>query len=157
MNNFFCASFLTSLATITQKLKIEKSEILFFFRFSRFQIFHVNLNTFEKKNLIKNNITLLLFLLVYYGRGKYTIFTYNLFISILLTFSYFYLLFLILIFLFYRHLHFFSLVFCGCGCCCQFVCGCFVDADTNIRYITNPWFNGVKKCDINLLGLQWIV
>ena len=29
--------------------KWEKSDILFFFRFSTFRIFHVNLNTFEKK------------------------------------------------------------------------------------------------------------
>ena len=33
--------------TIIQKIKIRK--ILFFFLFSRFQIYHVNLETFEKK------------------------------------------------------------------------------------------------------------
>ena len=35
---------------ITQKIKSKKSEIWFFFLFSRFRIFHINLNTFEEKN-----------------------------------------------------------------------------------------------------------
>ena len=35
--------------TITRKIKIEKSEIWFFFWFSWFRILHVNLNAFEKK------------------------------------------------------------------------------------------------------------
>ena len=37
--------------TITQKIKIRKISNLIFFLFSRFRIFHVNLNSLEKKNL----------------------------------------------------------------------------------------------------------
>ena len=45
--------------TITRKIKIKKSEILFFFRFSTFRIFHINLNTFEAKKKFKLFIQIL--------------------------------------------------------------------------------------------------